>query len=141
MKFFTNRRILLAIVFILSAPSEKYFICWNARTNFFRFETDEENEWFAGGGAGFGVVFFPFKNHPSFYLNCLFGYSNLFHGFEYDVNNFGTEICFGTGSISVDRLSTELTLQMGTSEKSLYNGTLKNPIILNLTLNYIFWKK
>lgn len=126
------------------APSDKYFICWNARTNFFRQKSDEEypkNDWLAGGGAGLGVTFFPFKNRPSLYLNCLFGYSNLFQGFDYDINNFGTEAGFGLGYVFMDHFSSELNLQLGTSERSHYDGTIRNPMIINFTLNYIFWKQ
>ncbi len=126
------------------APSDKFFVCWNARTNIFKHQTDteySENFWLAGGGAGLGATFFPFDNQPSLYLNCLFGYSNLFEGFKLDVNNFGTEIGFGVGYVLKNNISAECNFQLGTSDKSQHYGTLKNPVIFNLTVNYILWKK
>lgn len=125
------------------APSENFFISWNARSNFFRniVEDDfDDSEWLTGGGAGLGITYFPFKKTVPVYFSGLFGYSNIFHGFELDVNNFGTEIAFGAGYVFLKNISAELSFQLGTSEKSYYYGSVYNPLIINLTLNYIFWK-
>jgi hypothetical protein len=125
------------------APSRKFFISWNARSNFFREVVDDDlngSKWLTGGGAGLGVTFFPFKENFPVYFSGLFGYSNIFHGFELDINNFGTEIAFGAGYVFLNNFSTELSFQLGTSEKSYYYGSVYNPLIINLTINYIFWK-
>lgn len=125
------------------APTEKFFISWNARTNFFRevlYSESDKTEWLAGGGAGLGITFFPFRSGLPLYITGQFGYSNIFKGFGTDFNNFGTEIAAGAGYVFLNRFSTELCFQMGTSEKSYYYGSIRNPLIVNLTLNYIFWK-
>lgn len=125
------------------APSKKFFVSWNARSNFFRNIVEDDfdgSKWLTGGGAGLGVTFFPFKENVPVYFNGLFGYSNIFHGFELDVNNFGTEIAFGAGCVFLKNISAELCFQLGTSEKSYYYGSVYNPLIINLTINYIFWK-
>ncbi len=125
------------------APSSKFFISWNARSNFFRnvVEDDiDDSEWLTGGGAGLGITYFPFKKKIPVYFSGLFGYSNIFHGFELDVNNFGTELAFGAGYVFHKNISTELSFQLGTSEKSYYYSSVYNPLIINLTINYIFWK-
>ncbi|GEM_PF-5196171 len=125
------------------APSEKFFICWNAKSNFFReiLSSEPDNtEWLAGGGAGIGILFFPFGADLPLYITGQFGYSNLFKGFHLDINNFGTEIGAGAGYVILKNFSVELSLQLGTSEKSYYNGSVSNPLILNFTFNYIFWK-
>lgn len=125
------------------APSDKFFICWNAKSNFFREVLSSEpgnTEWLAGGGAGIGILYFPFGADLPLYITGQFGYSNLFNGFKLDINNFGTEIGTGAGYVILNNFSAELSLQFGTSEKSYYNGSVRNPVILNFTLNYIFWK-
>lgn len=126
------------------APSNKFFVCWNTRTNWFRSKAGNQSEnysWFSGGGSGLGISFFPFKNNPSFYFNGLFGYSQLGQDFDFDINNVGTEIVVGAGYIFSNHLSTELNFQAGTSKRSYYDSEISNPVIINLTVNYIFWKK
>jgi len=125
------------------APSEKFFICWNAKSNFFREILSSEpgnTEWLAGGGAGIGILFFPYGADLPLYMTGQFGYSNLFKGFQLDINNFGTEIGIGAGYVILNNFSVELSMQLGTSEKSYYDGSVRNPLIINFTLNYIFWK-
>lgn len=128
------------------APSDKFFICWNARANICREVLGsgfEESDWLTCGGAGLGITFFPSGSLSHLYFSGLIGYSNLYNlnkGLEFDVNSFGTEIGIGAGYVFVNRFSVELFVQAGSSEKSYYNGSLRNPLVLNLTLNYIFWK-
>lgn len=128
------------------APSDKFFISWNARANICREVMDsgfEESDWLTCGGAGLGITFFPSVSLSNLYFSGLIGYSNLYNlnkGFEFDVNSLGTEIGIGAGYVIFNRFSAELCIQLGTSEKSYYNGSLRNPLILNFTLNYIFWK-
>lgn len=120
------------------APSDKFFICWNGRSSFFKgIESGNgEKEFLVGGGAGLGISFFPTLGNDKIYFNGLFGYSNIFRGFK-DFNNFGTEIAVGAGYLFSSHLSTELTIQLGTSEKSSGAGLIKNPLVINFTVNYL----
>ncbi len=120
--------------------SNRLIICWNGRTNFFKSVEDatEKKEFLGGGGAGLGVLYFPGDEKRKIYINGLFGYSNIFKGLS-DINNFGTEILFGAGSMITNNISTELNIQFGTSEKSYGSHIIKNPLIINLTLNYLFY--
>ena len=125
------------------APSERFFICWNSRTNWFKPIINEPysgSSYFIGGGAGIGVTFFPFPERKNIYLDVMFGYSNLGKGFKLDVNSFGTELAVGAGYCIMKRLSLELTLQAGSTDKGYYSGSIMNPAIFNFTINYIIWR-
>jgi hypothetical protein len=123
------------------APSENFFICWNSRANWFKRPEvnsyDEENVALMGGGAGLGITFFPVKNAPNLFFNGLFGYSNLGDAFKQTGNNFGTQLTFGAGYEIIRHFTAELNFQFSTSQKYYFSGDFKNPLIINLTINYL----
>ncbi len=121
------------------APSDKFYICCNARSNWFSnapvSESDDE-EMYAGGGVGFGVTFFPFRRLGNLYINSLFGYSNLFRASNRDKNHFGTILSLGAGYMFYEHFGGELNLLFSSSEKYIYGFYMENPLIINFTVSY-----
>lgn len=123
------------------APSDRFFICWNARTNWFRssqFSEYAETILMAGGGAGLGISFYPFKEQEKIFFSGMFGYSNLFEAFNRDHNNFGTALSFGVGYNLFKYVTAEMNFILTNSEKYSY-GNYEKPKIINFTINFLYW--
>ena len=122
------------------APSDRFFICWNSRPNWFAQplidEYDEESTQLAGM-AGLSVSFYPFQTMPKIFINGLFGYSNLGDAFKGTGNHFGTGLGLGIGYELKRYFTTELNFGISTSEKYHYGGDFKSPVLVNLTINYL----
>ena len=122
------------------APSDRFFICWNSRPNWFAKpltnEYDEKSTLMAGI-AGLAITFYPSQIRPKLFVNGLCGYSNLGDAFKGTGNHFGTGIGFGIGYELKRYFTAELNMGISTSEKYHSGGDFKNPLQVNFTINYL----
>ncbi len=123
------------------APTERFYVYWNSRTNWFKepvtYEYSEDDV-YASGVGGIGFTYFPFKNALNFYTTFQVGYSNFVNFSNPTRNNLDSAFSLGCGYEVFPRINTELNIGYGASDKSDYSGYLKNPLHINLTINYLF---
>ncbi len=125
------------------APSDRFYICWNSRPNWFtrpvvnEYDEYSEKSTLMGGLAGLSATFYPFRSAEKFFINTLFGYSNLGDAFKATGNHFGTGIGLGVGYEIKRYFTAELNAAISTSEKYYFGGDFRNPVQVNITLNYL----
>ena len=122
------------------APSDRFFICWNSRPNWFTeplIDEHDEKSTLMAGIAGLAITFYPSQIHQKLFINGLFGYSNLRDAFKGTGNHFGTGIGLGIGYELKRYYTAELNFGFSSSEKYHSGGNFKNPLQINFTINYL----
>ncbi len=123
------------------APSERYFVCFNIRMTMLespRFSEYYEKEILVEGIMGIGFSFYPLSENRNFFLNFLYGFSDIgpYTETSYD-SHFNAGLSAGAGYHFLRRATVELDFLIGNSEMYIGGGDTWGPCMVNLTLNFI----
>ncbi len=123
------------------APSERYFVCFNIRMTMMQspqFSEYYEKETLVEGIMGIGFSFYPLAQNRKFFLNFLYGFSDIgpYTETNYD-SHFNAGLSAGAGYHFIRRATVELDFLIGNSEMYIGGGDTWGPCMVNLTVNFI----